>query len=188
MDNVKRLHWHNLDIPKAMGLSVSPKMLQIQGRILPCPLPIYKSGTDPRSPETGSWNLRNKTLYTPKDFKSWGILYLPGGRLVDQSTLDGFYRSLATMMKTMGMGTPQAAPVTLTGNPQGDIVSIIGNLIGKVGNTFNRKPDILFFLLNNGSPTQLYRAIKSICEVELGIPSQVMLVEKAVMKGGPQYL
>ena len=31
-DNVKRLAWHSLSVPKAMGLSVSTSMLQVQGR------------------------------------------------------------------------------------------------------------------------------------------------------------
>ena len=87
----------------------------------------------------------------------------------------------------MGMETPRTPPIMLTGNPQGDIGSIIGNLVAKIGNTFRNKPDIIFFLFHEGAPTQIYKAIKSICEVDIGVASQVMVVEKA-LKGGPQYL
>ena len=60
--------------------------------------------------------------------------------------------------------------------------------IGKTGNAFNRKPDIFFFLLH-GASTSIYKIIKNVCEVKLGVASQVMLVEKAFnLKGQLQYL
>ena len=60
MENVEKLQWHDLDIPKTMGLSVKPHMLEVNGRVLASPIPQYGGGTDTRNPEMGSWNLRGK--------------------------------------------------------------------------------------------------------------------------------
>ena len=168
MDNVKRLHWHELETPKKMGLSVSTTMLQVKGRILPCPIPIYRSGTDTRGPESGSWNLRNKILLSAMTFKSWGVLYLPGGRGVDDRTLQEFTRALANSCLNLGLVTPDGPPTFLKGNPQGNIKEEIRNLYAKTGNTFGQKPQILFFLLHQGANPSLYRTIKAVCEVDIG--------------------
>ncbi|KAL9116391.1 MAG: hypothetical protein Q9187_007083, partial [Circinaria calcarea] len=77
----------------------------------------------------------------------------------------------------------------LKGNPQGNIKEEIRNLYAKTGNTFGQKPQILFFLLHQGASPSIYRAIKAACEVDIGCPSQVMLVEKALKSNGQlQYL
>ena len=168
MDNVKRLNWHTLETPKAMGLSVSTTMLEVKGRILPCPIPIYRSGTDTRGPDSGQWNLRNKILLSATTFKSWGMLYLPGGRGIDDRTLQNFTRALASSCSTLGLTTPDGPPAFLKGNPQGNVKEEIMNLYAKTGNTFNKKPEILFFLLHQGANPLIYRAIKAVCEVDIG--------------------
>ena len=60
MESVKKLQWHKLDTPKSMGLSVKPQMLELPARVLPSPIPQYRSGTDTRASGMGSWNLRGK--------------------------------------------------------------------------------------------------------------------------------
>lgn len=168
IDNIKRLEWHSQSTPKAMGLSVSTTMLQVKGRILPCPIPMYRSGTDRRGPESGAWNLRNKTLLSATTFKSWGVLYLPGGRGVDDQILQGFTQALTSSCSNLGLITPDGPPAFLKGNPQGNIKEEIRNLYAKTGNTFGQKPQILFFLLHQGANPSLYRAIKAVCEVDIG--------------------
>ena len=190
MDNVKRFQWHTLAIPASMGLSVKTSMLTIQGRLLPCPIPVYGRGNDTRGPESGAWNLRGKTFLKPAGFKSWGILYLSGGRYVVQDNeINNFARAMANAFLSVGLASPGAAPAYLKGNPQGNIKAEIELLIGKTGNLFRAKPEMLFFLLHDKANPAIYKAIKSVCEVDFGIPSQVMIVEKALKdRGQMQYL
>ena len=171
-----------------MGLSVKPSMLELSARLLPAPIPIYGQGSDRRGPESGSWNLRGKKFATCAGFKSWGVLHFSGGqrRLSDQE-LKQFLQSLCGACEQTGLNAPLAAPAILLGNPHGDIASAIKELATKTARNFDAKPDILIFLLNQKTSIQIYKIIKNICEVVLGIPSQVMLIEKAFGKGGPQY-
>ena len=170
-----------------MGLSVKPGMLELQARRLPAPAPRYARGSDNHGAASGSWNLRGKTFVKCADFKSWGVLYFGGGRNSSEQEVLEFFRSFCSSCQTTGLSTPQGRPVILPGSPHGDIESDIRNLVVKTTSAFNKRPDILFFLLSQHSNTMIYKAIKNVCEVGLGLPSQVMLVEKAFGKGGVQY-
>jgi len=190
-DNVKRFAWHSLSIPKAMGLSVDPSMLHVRGRLLPCPVVVYGSGTDSRGPESGQWNLRNKRFLKSAGFNSWGLLYLPGGgRQAQDTELQNFCRAMSNSLLAVGITAPRSQPAFLKGNAHGDLKQEISQLVGKCTHAFSAaKPDLLVFLLHDKASTLIYKVIKSVCEVDFGIPSQVMIVEKALKdKGQMQYL
>ncbi|MCJ1286708.1 hypothetical protein MMC26_006054 [Xylographa opegraphella] len=190
IDNVKRFAWHTLSIPSSMGLSVSTSMLHIPGRALLAPDLVYGSGISRGEASGGQWNLRGKQFLKAARFKSWGLMYLPGGtRQADDITLQGFCKSLLNSLGILGIGTPRGPPAFLRGNPQGDLKDAVTELARKTGGHFKAKPEILFFLLHDKANPQIYKVLKSVCEVELGIPSQVMIVEKALKdKGQMQYL
>lgn len=59
-ENLKKLAWHTQPELAEFGVSVTPHFMELSGRVLPTPTPIYGSGTDSRPPTTGKWNLRNK--------------------------------------------------------------------------------------------------------------------------------
>lgn len=61
-ENLKKLAWHNQPELKEFGVSITPQFMQLKGRVLPTPIPIYGGGTDTRPPVGGKWNLRNKTF------------------------------------------------------------------------------------------------------------------------------
>lgn len=185
--NVEKLHWHELDTPKAYGLSVKPTMLKLPARILPSPNPVYSAGSDTRPPILGSWNLRNKQFLQPVSIKSYGLLYLPGSRAVGDPQLQAFVKALCNGFQAVGIRTPRALPAFLKGNPQGDLKQMITELLAKTATAFQQKTDLLIFLIHS-SQEKLYRVIKNICDVRLGVSSQVMLVEKALGRGQPQYI
>lgn len=187
MENVQRLQWHALPTPKQMGFSVSTRMLEVMARILPTPIPQYGAGSDHKGPESGAWNLRGKRLMIPKGFQSWGLLYLVGGReRADDNRVHAFTRALRIEMKNLGMSCPGENPAFLKGNPHGSLKEEIKNLVGKTGNSFQRKPQLLMFLLHAGCSSDIYKTIKNICEVDMGIPSQCMIVEKSMNSRGQQ--
>ena len=185
--NVEKLHWHELKTLKAYGLSIKPVMLRLSARILPAPIPIYGTGTDVRAPILGSWNLCNKRFLVATSITSYGLIYLPGSRAVGDSQLQEFMRSFVSGFQAVGIRMPSRLPAFLKGNPQGDLKQIITNILGKTASAFNQKADLLVFLIHS-SQEKLYRVIKNICDVRLGVSSQVMLVEKALGRGQPQYI
>jgi hypothetical protein len=86
------------------------------------------------------------------------------------------------------MGVPTRPPAIILGNPFGDIKSIVDNAINKAQSLFSLAPDVIFLLMQ-GASVPLYTAIKNSLDVNEGIASQVMLVEKALKdRGQPQYI
>ena len=162
-------------------------MLELNARLLPVPVPLYGNGSDRQGPASGSWNLRGKTFANCAGFQSWGVLHFGGSRNSSEQELMEYCRGLCNSFGATGLRTPNSAPVLLRGNPQGDIGKAIVDLAAKTASSFKARPDILLFFLSQQTCIPAYKAIKNVCEVQLGIPSQVMLVEKAFGKGGLQY-
>ncbi|SLM40808.1 Stem cell self-renewal protein Piwi [Lasallia pustulata] len=190
VENVKKLHWHELNVPKAFGLSVSSRMLEIEARLLPTPVVKYGRGTETRGPESGFWNLRGKQLLMPSSFVSYGVSYLPAGRGVNDQVLQGLTRNLVTSLAGLGLGAPIGQPPAfILGNPQGDLNEMIQALFAKTGNLFKRKPELFIFLVHQDCTAAIYKVLKNLCERQFGVASQVMVVEKALKeKGQMQYL
>ena len=173
MQNVKKLHWHELSVPSAFGTSVSTRMLEIEARLLPTPVVQYGEGTENRGPDSGSWNLRGKRLLAPSGFISYGITYLPSGRGVNDQVLQSFARALVASLAGLGLTTPSEPPALILGNPQGDLNEILKALFAKTGNHFQRKPQLFIVLLHQDCTPAIYKVIKNCCERQYGVASQV---------------
>lgn len=188
MESVKKLQWHALEAPRSMGLSAKTQMLQVPARILPSPAAQYGSGTDQRGSEMGSWNLRGKRFFQPAKIQSWGLMYFPAGPGVSLDALQDFSKAVQRALSALGISMPNSSPVIHKANQQSDMTGSIADLMGKTQNKFGTRPDLLMFLLH-GSSERLYRGIKSLCDVQFGVASQVMVVDKALSpRGQPQYL
>jgi eukaryotic translation initiation factor 2C len=159
-------------------MKIATRLMEIPGRILPAPIPVYGKGTDSSGQQTGSWNLRGKKLFKPCGFSSWGFMHF-GNRISEMQVLSTA-KSLAQVLASVGLVTPACPPTIARGNPHGNMREQIHVLFRKAG-----KPGILFFLLE-ASP-DIYRMIKLICEVELGVPSQVMSEKAFRSQGQVQY-
>lgn len=59
-ENLKKLAWHNQKELEMFGVSIKPQFMELEGRVLPPPIPQYNQGTDNRPPTTGRWNLKGK--------------------------------------------------------------------------------------------------------------------------------
>lgn len=173
-----------------MGLSVATDMLEVTGRVLPSPIPIYGAGTDSDGPGSGFWNLRGKRFRKSECFRSWGLLYFPSvHRALGEPELKNFCMEFTRSMASSGIGCSQGLPTFAKGNPNGDIAQEIRDLYLKTGNDSQCRPDLLIFLVHQSSNPALYKAIKHVCELIHGVASQVMVVEKAAGgKGQLQYL
>ena len=157
-------------------------MLKVRARILPAPALIYGAG-GPRESEliTGSWNLRGARLKQPASYKYAGIAYL--GRRHRKDEILQFYTKFTYGLKALGINIPRDGPCyvdNLTGRRAAK------DLYEQTGNMFRVKPDVLFFILDD-SQKAAYKELKAACEVELGVPSQVMSSSKC-MRGQDQYI
>lgn len=190
MQNVQRLAHHTLPKLKGWGIAVSPKMSEVPALLLPAPNPLYATGEE-RAAASGSWNLRNKRFVKPAGFRSWGCCYFSNPqRPLSETEIERFSRALDQSLTGHGLRTAGGPPAVIKANPQGDVHAIVGDLINKTRQVYDgRGADLLIFLLHQNTPTALYRAIKSACEADFAVPSQVVIIEKAFKdKGQPQYL
>lgn len=173
MVNVNKLQWTENQDLKAYGLSVSSRMLQLSGRILPAPIPNYSWGTEGGAPVNGSWNLRGKRLLQPVHVRSFGLLYFPGMKTLNDDVLQRYMRTMQSGLKALGLRIPDALPAFLKANPQSDLKQAIAELMAKAGNAFQSRPNVLFILVHRGHE-RLYSVLKNICDVQFGVASQGM--------------
>ncbi|KAI9774689.1 MAG: hypothetical protein M1840_002938 [Geoglossum simile] len=189
-ENVKKLHWHELPLPKEFGISVKTQMLQVDGRILPSPCPQFDGGRSDLNPRIkGRWDLRNKRFIEPKPIRSWGIMYFPTGNPKGIETLRTFVRDTERAFQILGINTPRGDPPIFHGNPHGDFKSLVAELLSKAHDAYGCRADLLIFL-QHGSIEPTYRAIKNVCDIQFGVASQVINAEKYFRgeKGQMQYL
>ena len=124
---------------------------------------------------------------------------------MDPATLQNFANAIRVSFNGMGIRVPSDLPAFLQGNIQGNVATMIAEVMSKAKGTFGSTPDIIFFLLH-GANIPVYKAVKDCCDVQFGVASQgklldsldlahqilisaVMLVEKALSeRGQQQYL
>ncbi|KAI9812851.1 MAG: hypothetical protein M1832_006472 [Thelocarpon impressellum] len=125
----------------------------------------------------------------PSSCAGWGLMYFPGTRNIDDSTLQELAVNMRKSLRELGVGISSDMPSFLRGNPMGDIKALIAELMGKSASVNGgAKPRLLVFLLHQGGD-RLYSIIKTVCDTLFGVASQVMVAEKALsLRGQPQYL
>ncbi|KAL7268541.1 hypothetical protein RUND412_008830 [Rhizina undulata] len=189
-ENIKKLHWHEVKELKEFGVSIKPQFMKLSARVLPAPIPEFRSGTDRNAPSTGRWNLRGKSFLHPQRVAGWGLVYFNGGhgRNVDENSLNKFVMNCGNTFRTYGISVDNPRGEYITANQQGDIERVIGELIAKIERSHKQRPNLILFLLSSQS-TEPYATIKHICDTVFGVASQCMLADKSVFgKGQPQYL
>jgi hypothetical protein len=69
------------------------------------------------------------------------------------------------------MKVPSSPPVTIIGNPNGNITKVIHEAASKANGKFGITPDVVFILTQDGS-SDLYRKLKAELDTQIGFPSQ----------------
>ena len=99
---------------------------------------------------------------------------------MDPSTLLTFANAIRVSFNGLGIRVPSDLPAFLQGNVQGNVTTIIAEVMSKAKATFGTKPDIIFFLLH-GANIPLYKAVKDSCDVTFGLASQGRLVKAIIL-------
>jgi eukaryotic translation initiation factor 2C len=182
------------------GIEVNPKMLTVNGRILPAPILQYR-GTSTCRPQNGAWNLDvrqlgQKPFRLAKALGPWNCLCINsgnyetvrGGVLAIKEQLGLFKKTLETYGMSPG---PVQNPVLISVNSadllQKKVDSLKNQISQALRSQFKGKPNFLFVLLPNDNAA-LYDAIKTACDVELGVPNICSIASKFTKeKGQMQY-
>lgn len=188
-EGVNMLNWQADPFLNNYGLKVSPTRAEVKGRILPTPEPTFAAGKiDARTASSGRWRIDGKKFLTPntKELKAWGVGIINYGRgpcVSQQATLQ-FFTQFKKIYGVHG-GKVAGAPVFLTLQLArgGEMITDLWNA---VGNKFQVKPELLFFLVENKN-SEVYNRIKKSCECRYGVVSQV-LQSQHVSKCQDQYI
>lgn len=181
------LQWEQDAFLRNYGLKINPTQLTTQARILPSPGIQFGQKTKVEQPGTkGRWDLRGKTFFScnPHELSSWGIGIFPGRMNLDKAQLEKFAFDFIKQYRGHG-GTVSNAKPHMMQLPQ-DPAEGVAALYQAVGNAFQKKPQMLVFVVQN-KDSQHYLRIKKSSDCRFGVVSQVMQAAQ-VAKCNPQYI
>ena len=172
-------------------MSISTEMAVIPARELPAPRLTYKAGS--ANVRDGSWNILNVKFHRGATLANWWVLVVrdgPGSLINDPNDpqLVGLCRGFSDKCRASGMTFPAAPPQVLAAqllppnndpNRTGSINKIRQTIMKKLDSERGRKPSFILVLLSRVD-NYIYPGIKRLGDVELGIHTVHMLLEKAL--------
>lgn len=91
------------ELLKSWGFSVSPKMVEVQGRILPPPV-ISLNGSSMQCNTTGQWRIDgSKQFARGTELSSWSVAVFASERDCNPNAIDRFINVLGQMMNEKGI-------------------------------------------------------------------------------------
>ncbi|KZF18861.1 Piwi-domain-containing protein [Xylona heveae TC161] len=168
------------------GMTIDTKMVQTRARVLKNAVIQFGSNThDPGV--SGRWDLKGKKFIKPnkEPLVSWGVAFFNNARIkVDKATVENFVREFVKIYIGHGGNIATLKPLIMAApnNP----AEAVQQLWQATGNKFNRRPQILLFMVSDRNSFH-YLRIKKSCDCRYGVASQVMQ-NAQVQKANPQYI
>ncbi|KAG1787368.1 ribonuclease H-like domain-containing protein [Suillus plorans] len=175
------------------GISISNTMTDVPGRELPPPKRLqYHFGSPSVQPARGSWNLTNVKFHTGASVTKWAVVVLSDGYPIpSDEDVSKVWTGFREGCKRSGMMFANQAP-TVARTPQlprqfqdNDRSKGILEIKRTIQNLVGGNPMFLLVLLPFRD-TKLYPGVKRICDVELGIHSVTIVLNKVLKNKGPQ--
>lgn len=179
------LRWEQDQWLSNYGLQIDRNQVSTQARILPPP-GIKFGGNKVEQPGTkGKWDLRGKRFLTgnPNELVSWGIGLFEGRTRLQPAQVEKFATDFIKAYRGHGGVVANGLPHIMQ-LPR-DAGQAVEALQQGTGNKFNRRPQLLIFLVQDKNAHH-YLRIKKSCDCRFGVVSQVMQAAQ-VQKGNPQY-
>lgn len=183
-DGKSWLQWNSDPFLKNYGLRINETPIKSNARILPAP--GVKFGNKVEQPGTrGRWDLRGKKFlsHNPQELVSWGVGVFPGRVKADKAAIDKFCLDFTRAYRGHGGHVANSPPHVQ--QLVSDAGAAVADLHQATGNKFNRRPQLLIFLVQDKNAYH-YLRIKKSCDCRFGVVSQVMQIQQ-VIKGNPQY-
>ena len=167
---------------KEFGLQVSSSMMSVNARVLPTPYIFYKHGKSIR-PQGGQWRTRSEKYAAPVNLYTWAVINMSRLRKNDISK---FLSDLIRVGRAKGVEIPNSRPIVVDADHR-NVADRMRELKRKINNDakmqVNRIPLQLIVVIKDRPDTPTYNLIKRVGDLELGVPSQVLL-EKHCGPGG----
>jgi len=179
------LNWENDEYLKTYGLRIDDDTIKTNAQLLPPPSIKFGKGAAENPQTRGRWDLRGKRFFStnPRELVAWGVGFFPGRIKADKAAIDKFCMDFARAYRNHDGKVASGLPnVMLLPSDPGHAVEALHQ---STGNKFNRRPQLLVFLVQDKNAFH-YLRIKKSCDCRYGVVSQVMQVAQ-VLKGNPQY-
>ena len=179
---------------QGFGISISDQMTTIPARVLHPPGVAYKSGRP--NVKEASWNIVNVQFQRGGNMSNWAVLLVNQGVPIEFSgvndpQLTSFLQTFAKKCRDSGMivpngppnilSTPILPPTEADGRAQG--LKVIERTL-KDNIQPRNKPSFILVLLSKVD-NYIYPGIKRLCDVDTGLTTVTMLLNKA-RKDGPK--
>ncbi|KAG2144442.1 ribonuclease H-like domain-containing protein [Suillus bovinus] len=173
------------------GISISKTMTDVPGRELPPPKSLqYRHGPLCMQPARGSWNLANVKFHTGASVAKWAVLVVSDGYPPNDDDVSKVWTGLREGCKKSGMTFKNQDPTIRTSHlPRQSQDRDRSKGIMEIKRTIQNlvKDNLLFVLvLLPFRDTKLYPGVKRICDVEFGIHSVTIVLNKVLKNKGPQ--
>ncbi|PFH53610.1 hypothetical protein AMATHDRAFT_1253 [Amanita thiersii Skay4041] len=181
----------------SFSIKVDPNMAVIEGRVLDTPSVSYINDV-PVQVRNGSWNMMDVRFQRGAVVSSWWVLYVEDGeRMLQMSSMNAIANALQESCMKSGMiiQEPVILPLeTIQLSLIADDDAVRRNALKTIRDKFqqqltnHRKPDFVVILLEK-TDQRIYSGIKRIGDVELGIHTVHMQINKVInQKKQVQYL
>jgi eukaryotic translation initiation factor 2C len=184
-DGISMLGFNDSEYLEAFGIQVNPELARINARILPSPTVCYgsKSREAQFAPRDGKWDLRDKSFVRGQTLVSWSVLVV-SSRLRPQE-VQAFVAELCNMCQKSGMNIQNRQPPLIPYDNRASMKDNLKQAFQAAGDAAQKMPQLILVILPDASSGR-YGEIKTICETELGIPTQCVQ-GKHVGRPKPQY-
>ncbi|GAB6020037.1 argonaute 1 [Chamberlinius hualienensis] len=160
---VSKVNFSADPIAQAFGMSISNKMIEFDGRVLPPPKIQYDKGikVDVRD---GSWNAQQVKFISSAFVKTMAVLCFD--RYMKQPNLQNFITKLIDKAKKLGMSLPAPSRYEF-GSTAKDVCNLIKHVCPK-----DPKDGLIIIVVPSEKRDDLYSAIKVVGDLQLGITTQ----------------
>ncbi|GMH32738.1 hypothetical protein BSKO_00572 [Bryopsis sp. KO-2023] len=167
----------DMKCPQSFGLSVNPRMSQVEARVLPTPKLEYGKSKCVDVGNRGAWNLLQTPFLKGFELKSWALVSLDG-KDRQYRGMNAFLEHLMRKLDFLGIkvaGPPPRCPYNRMKPPEEHMRQ--GCQMAK--KQFGIPPQLLIVIIPYKPADELYQATKIATDVMLGIPSQCIVSKNA---------
>ncbi|KAK2773705.1 hypothetical protein FQN52_004512 [Onygenales sp. PD_12] len=170
----------------AFGMKVGDNMVKTKARLLPNPEILFGGNQRVNPGTAGRWDLRGKKFYAPntEPLTSWGVGVFRGRMPLNQAQVEAFCDALVRSYQ--GHGGKVASPRPYISVLEDDVGKAGLSLFQGTGNKFNKRPQLLIFIVADKNAFH-YTRIKKSADCRFGVPSQVLQASQ-VAKCNGQYI
>ncbi|KAF2018363.1 eukaryotic translation initiation factor 2C 2, partial [Aaosphaeria arxii CBS 175.79] len=197
---VKLLDWPNDPYLKKYGIKVTDTPTRVKARVLPPPSlgfgPVSKPTPVPeRDLVAGRWRFDGKRFIIANDrpLESWGICVISAPHTCSPEQVKAFAQNFIKIFEGHGgvikpdTNNPARGKQPWIGlGHLSDGGELVAKAFNATGNTFNKRPNFMFFIVNDRN-VEVYRRIKKSMDCRFGIASQV-LQSRHVQNNQSQYI